>query len=71
MVQNLIDMIPKDKLLRVYVKTGDVTGDEDFFAEHDIFFVGILTYFKEAYRNTAENDPLPGALVVFRCPLNE
>ena len=56
---------------RVYLKTGDVTGDEDFFAEHDIFFVGILTYFKEAYRNTAENDLLPGALVVFRCPLNE
>ena len=55
----------------VYLKTGDVTGDEDFFAEHDIFFVGILTYFKEAYLNTAENDLLPGALVVFRCPLNE
>ena len=35
------------KILRVYLKTHDVTGSEGFLRYARHFFAGILTYFKE------------------------
>ena len=35
------------KILRVYLKTHDVTGSEGFLRCARHFFAGILTYFKE------------------------
>jgi hypothetical protein len=36
-----------EQLLRVYLKTHDVTGSEGFLRCARHFFAGILTYFKE------------------------
>ena len=35
------------KEVRVYLKTGEVTGSEEFSWRARHFFAGILTYFKE------------------------
>ena len=48
---------------RVYLKTHDVTGSEGFCVAQDIFFAGILTYFKgKMTRRTAKRARCPGAL---------
>ena len=47
---------------RVYLKTGEVTGSEEFLRCAGHFYAGILTYFKEKCRSTVRKGPLPGCV---------
>ena len=51
---------PLGNLSRVYLKTPNVTGSEEFLRWARHFFAGILTYFKEKWCGAAWKGPLSG-----------